>query len=90
MEIIPGVMPRALYECHGNRKLLPGHVTKYILMLIYLVTVSAGELILGWSNVSHISCHSSSRHRLPVCVFYLNFSISCCDILRQRERDKEG
>ena len=85
MEIIPGVMPRALYQCHGNRKLLPGHVTKYILMLIYLVTVSAGELILGWSNVSHISCHSSSRHRLPVCVFYLNFSISCCDILRQRD-----
>ena len=68
MEIIPGVMPQALCQCHGNRKLLPGHVTKYILMLIYLVTNYAGELSLGLCNVSRITCLLLSRHRLPVCV----------------------
>ena len=41
---------------------------KYILMEIYLVTNYAGELILGRSNVSRITCLLLSRHRLPVCV----------------------
>ena len=63
---------------------------KYILMEIYLVTISAGELILGRSNVSHITCLSSSRHRLPVCVLLEFQHFLLWYFETQGERDKEG
>ena len=62
---------------------------KYILMEIYLVTNYAGELILGRSNVSRITCLLLSRHRLPVCVLleFQHFLLWYFETQREIKRD---